>query len=115
MKKITTFFLLALALTASASEVKCICHGNIETFDKKIIKAGVSYFLWYEITGSKAKIRFAGREFDTEVATEISGTAWKGRWFRQMNDGIYFSFLPEEGGSIKFEFESDRWFSGNCK
>lgn len=114
MKKIAILFLLALALTASASEVKSICHGNIETFDKKIIKAGVSYLLWYEITGSKAKIRFAGREFDAEVATEISAKAWKGRWFRKMGDGIYFSFLPEEGGSIKFEFESDRWFSGNC-
>ena len=114
MKKIAICSLLWIAFAASASGVESTCQGNIETYDKKIIKAGVSYLLWYEVAGTKAKIRFAGREFESEVATSIGGTAWKGRWFRKISDATYFSFLPEEGGTIKFEFESDRWFSGNC-
>lgn len=95
----------------TASEVKSTCHGNIETFDKKIIQADVTYLLWYEVSGAKAKIRFAGREFDAFVEKLSSS---KGYWIKKIDDSIYFSFVPEEGGTIKFQFEPDRWFSGNC-
>lgn len=50
--------------TAGASENNRTCHGNIETFNRQIIQAGVSYKLSYEISGTKAKVRFASREFD---------------------------------------------------
>ncbi len=101
------------AAHASALNVKCL--GNIETFKREIINPSVSYNLWYDISGSTAKIRFAGREFESEVARSIDGRAWKGRWLRIINNEIYFSYLPDEGGTIKFEFSPDRWFSGNCK
>jgi hypothetical protein len=100
-----------LSSTAIASSLEVSCRGNIESFDKKIIQAGVAYSLWYEISGAKAKIRFAGREFDAVVE---KGTSWKGLWIKRIEDKEYFSFLPDEGGTVKFEFEPNRWFSGNC-
>lgn len=97
------------------------CLGNLETFDKKLIQAGVSYKLHYEISGTSARVQFAGREFDAQAE---KGTGWKGLWIKQMDGspigyipkegGTYFSYLPEEGGIIKFQFEPQKWFSGNC-
>lgn len=106
------FVSTALTGIALASEFDVTCRGNIETFDKKLIQAGVTYLLWYEVSGAKAKIRFAGREFDAAVER---GSSWKGRWIKKIEDKEYFSFLPDDGGTIKFEFEPNRWFSGNCK
>jgi hypothetical protein len=96
---------------ARASELEVTCRGNIETFDKKIVQADVVYLLRYDISGAKAKIRFVGREFDAVVE---KGASWKGRWIKKMEDSEYFSFLPDDGGTIKFQFEPNRWFSGNC-
>ena len=50
----TNKFLLAALLvvvtqTTVAEETIRSCQGNIETFDRKIEKAGVSYKLWYEL------------------------------------------------------------------
>ena len=107
----TALFCAVLNGIATASEFETTCRGNIESFDKKIIQAGVTYLLRYEISGTKAKIRFAGREFDAVVET---GNSWKGRWRTKGGDKDYFSFLPDDGGTIKFELEPNRWFSGNC-
>jgi hypothetical protein len=96
---------------AGASENDRTCYGNLETFNKQIIQAGVTYKLSYEISDEKVKVRFAGREFD---ALAESGKSWKGIWIKRMDEGIYFSFLPEDSGTIKFQFEPDRWYSGNC-
>ena len=96
---------------AGASENDRTCYGNLETFNKQIIQAGITYKLSYEISDEKAKVRFAGREFD---ALAESGKSWKGLWIKRMDEGIYFSFLPEDGGTIKFQLEPDRWYSGNC-
>lgn len=95
-----------------ASEFKTSCRGNIETGNREIIQAGVSYFLWYTISGTTSKIRFAGREIDAVVET---GNSWKGRWIKRFDDDVYFSFLPDEGGTIKYRFEPNRWYSGNCE
>jgi len=97
---------------ALASEFDATCRGNIETFDKKIIQPGVTYLLKYDVSGTKAKITFAGREFDAVVE---KGSSWEGRWIKNLEDKEYFSFLPDDGGAIKFEFEPNRWFSGNCQ
>lgn len=97
--------------TASASENSRTCNGNVETSNKQIIQAGVTYKLSYEISGTKGKVRFAGREID---ALAERGKSWKGLWIKKMDEDIYFSFLPEDGGTIKFQFEPDRWYSGNC-
>ena len=102
---------VTLASTGTASELEATCRGNIESFDKKIIQAGVTYLLRYEISDAKAKIKFAGREFDAVVER---GTSWKGHWIKKIEDEEYFSFLPNDGGTIKFQFEPNRWFSGNC-
>lgn len=99
-------------IAMASEEVKSTCRGNIETFDKKIIQTDVIYLLWYEISGPRAKIRFAGREFDALVEKMSSA---KGHWIKRIDDSIYFSFVPEEGGTIKFQFEPNRWFSGNCQ
>jgi hypothetical protein len=96
---------------ATASESGLTCHGNLETGNRQIIQAGVTYKLSYEISGVKAKVRFAGREFDALAET---GKSWKGIWIKRMGESIYFSFLPSDGGTIKFQFEPDRWYSGNC-
>ena len=107
--------LTAAALTVpAAAEVTYVtrtCQGNIETGSRQIAQTGVSYKLSYEISGSTAKIRFAGREFDAQVET---GKSWTGPWVKRMDNEIYFSYLPEDGGTIKFQFAPDRWYSGNC-
>ena len=94
-----------------ASDITRTCQGNIETYSRQIIQAGVSYKMSFEIFGSTAKIRFAGREFDAQVEM---GKSWLGPWIKRMDNEIYFSYLPEDGGTIKFEFAPDRWYSGNC-
>ena len=115
LKMIKTFvaitLLSATITTAFASENERTCQGNIETFMKKIIEAGVTYKLSYSISGAKVKVQFAGREFD---ALAEKGKSWKGLWIKRMDETIYFSFLPDEGGTIKFKFEPNLWYSGNC-
>ncbi|HBR69398.1 MAG TPA: hypothetical protein DEA55_08500 [Rhodospirillaceae bacterium] len=118
MKYKILFFLLLfsffpnLVLASERSFVISVCVGNIETFESQIIEAGVSYKIAYSILSDVAHIRFVGRDFDAAVDT---GGAWKGPWLKKMNEEKeYFSFLPEDGGTIKFMFSPDRWFSGNC-
>ncbi len=60
----------------------------------------------------KPKITFAGHDL---VALVDTGTSWKGRWIKQIEGNEYFSFLPDDGGTIKFQLEPNRWFSGNCQ
>ena len=120
MKTFSSFFLGVILFATSttsvfASAVTSTCRGNIETFDQKILTAGVTYLLWHQVTGNKAEIRFAGKEFVADVALATGGKAWKGRWLRNTDKPPYFSYLPDEGGTLKFEFENDRWFSGNCR
>jgi hypothetical protein len=102
---------LTASLAAATTEVQTSCKGNIETANRKIVHPGVSYFLWYSISGTAAKVRFVGRELDASVET---GSSWQGRWLKRVDDAVYFSFFPDEGGTIKFQFELDRWFIGNC-
>lgn len=97
--------------TAHAQFVERTCLGNLETFDRQIIKAGVSYKLSYSVSGASAKVRFAGREFEARAER---GSSWQGVWVKRMDDDIYFSFLPAEGGTIKFQFKPNEWYSGNC-
>ncbi len=73
------------------------------------INLGLEYVLNDEI----AHIVFNGKKFDAAVSKSSSG-AWKGLWIKAINNQVYFSFLPDDGGQIKFEFETDRWFSGKC-
>ena len=96
---------------AQAAFVDRTCLGNIETFDKKILQAGVTYKLSYAVSGASAEVRFAGREFNV---TAERGVSWKGVWLKRMDAEVYFSFLPDEGGTVKFQFEPNRWYSGNC-
>lgn len=112
LQYVTSLALFSIFIcTAGASESNLTCHGNIETFNKQIRQAGVTYKLSYKVSGTKATVRFAGREFD---ALAESGKSWKGLWIKRIDEGIYFSFMPEEGGTIKFQLEPDRWYSGNC-
>jgi hypothetical protein len=110
-------FFIALVLfttficQANAKENKKTCYGNIETYSKEIVQAGISYKLSYEIFDSKVKIRFAGHEFDAIVE---NGNSWKGLWITKMDNDIYFSYLPDDGGTIKFKFKENLWYSGNC-
>lgn len=108
---VPTMLWFVLCGMESSAERQLSCKGNIETSHKKLVQPGVEYSLWYHISGSSSQIRFAGREFDATVKT---GSSWKGQWIVRMDNEIYFSFMPDEGGSIKFEFESNRWYSGNC-
>ena len=108
----STFMFFNTAISAAyASENEHTCQGNLETFNRQIIKAGVTYKLSYSISGSKAQVQFAGREFD---ALAESGKSWKGLWIKRIDENIYFSFMPNEGGTIKFQFEPNLWYSGNC-
>ncbi|MFO0701892.1 MAG: hypothetical protein U0236_21970 [Nitrospira sp.] len=111
IKLIAAVLLVFSASVVNAGEVTRSCRGNIETGDRKIVKAGVEYKISYEVNGTAARVRFAGREFDARAE---KGTSWKGLWLRAMDNDIYFSYLPDEGGTIKLEFEPNRWFSGNC-
>ena len=95
---------LAVPSATEASDGTRTCHGNLETFTRQIIQAGVSYNMSYEIAGSTAKIRFAGREFDAQVRM---GKSWTGPWIMRIDNEIYFSYLPQDGGTIKFQFSAD--------
>ena len=109
-----TFLFVALAGTApavQAAPVQTLCRGNIETFDRKILHAGVDYWLWYDITGSNAVVNFAGREYK---ATADTGKTWSGPWLQHIKAGPYLSYLPSAGGTIRAELETGVWFSGNC-
>ncbi len=108
---ISIFLFTAAPVYAAATYEIRTCQGNLETYDKRIIKAAVQYKIGFKILDSTAKIRFAGREFDAIAET---GRSWDGVWMQKQDKDIYFSFLPTEGGTIKFRFEDDLWFSGNC-
>lgn len=114
LKELIFLALVPVALTSCKNEDKeqlVQCYGNIETSANKIIKAGVVYKLRYSITDANAQINFAGREF---TARAEKGNTHKGYWIKLINNDNYFSFLPEEGGTIKFQFEPNVWFSGSC-
>ncbi len=98
--------------TADASTIQTLCRGNIETLpDRKIVHAGVEYWLWYRLSGSKATVRIAGREFDAAVST---GAEWTDLRLQHLQDEPYLSFLPSDGGTIQVELEPGIVFSGNC-
>jgi hypothetical protein len=106
---------IATALTgriahAQAKDVKCF--GNTETGDKKVLQAGIQYLLWYRIEENTAKVRVAGRELSTKVDR---GSSWKGPWLKLNTEQEYFSFLPEEGGTLKFQLDKQTWYIGNCR
>lgn len=101
----------SLAFDAMAGQKELTCHGNIETFAQKLIQAGVIYKIVYVTSGNVSRIRFAGREFDAKAET---GKSWKGVWLKKIDDKMYFSLLAEDGGAIKFQFDENHWFSGNC-
>lgn len=97
---------------ANASTIQALCRGNIETLpDRKIVHAGVEYWLWYQLSGGKATVRIAGREFDATVST---GTAWPGLRLQHVKDEPSLYFLPSDGGTIQVELEPGVIFSGNC-
>lgn len=96
---------------AGAESVNLFCQGDIETRDKNVLEACVFYPLRYEITGSKANIRFAGKDF---VASVEKGTSRKNKSIKKIDKETSFSFLPDDGGKIQFQFDQDRWYSGNC-
>lgn len=97
---------------ANASTIQTLCRGNIETLpDRKIVHAGVEYWLWYQLSAGKATVRIAGREFNATVST---GAAWPGLRLQHVMDEPYLSFLPSDGGTIKVELEPGVIFSGNC-
>lgn len=97
---------------ANASTVQTLCRGNIETLpDRKIVHAGVEYWLWYQLSAGKATVRIAGREFDAAVST---GAGWPGLRLQHVEDDRSLSFLPSDGGTIKVELEPGVVFAGNC-
>jgi hypothetical protein len=110
------FFLFLIGISpflhANEKNTSVVCRGNIEAFDKSIIQAGVSYDLSYSLAKDSARVWFAGYEFDAFIE---EGKSWKGLWTKKTDNKFYFSFLPNEGGSIKFMLEPDKWFSGNCQ
>ena len=98
--------------TANASTIQTLCRGNIETLpDRKIVHAGVEYWLWYQLSAGKATVRIAGREFDATVST---GAEWQGLRLQNIVGDPDLSFLPSDGGTIKVELEPGVVFSGNC-
>jgi hypothetical protein len=99
------------AKPAQSSFINQTCNGNIETYNRKVLQAGVTYKLSYSVSGKDAEIRFAGREFKVSIER---GSSWLGLWLKRIDSEVYFSFLPDEGGTLKFEFEPNRWYSGNC-
>jgi hypothetical protein len=115
----SSYIFLAIALAnlwinpANANADKIMCYGNIEDGFKRIITPGISYKLSYIISGSNVRVQFAGHEFDANIDS-AGGKAWKGIWIRSSNEDIYFSYLPDEGGIIKFKYKDNNWYSGNC-
>jgi hypothetical protein len=88
-----------------------LCLGNHETGLEKIVETSVDYFLWYKFVGEKAKVRFAGREFEAKVSY---GQFYEGPWLQNHGDMETFSFLPGDGGTVTFQFNEELWFKGNC-
>lgn len=111
---ISKFFILVSVFLFGCSDAKykyAECIGNIETFDKKIIRNSVGYNISYLIDGKNSKIRIAGREID---ASASKGKTYNGYWLMNNTELSYLSYLPDDGGTIKFKLESDEWFVGVC-
>lgn len=103
--------LFIVSPSANAEQSKLLCYGNLETSQREIKHAGISYWLWYEISGEKANVRIAGREFS---ATSEQGSTFPGVWIKSIGKEHHFSFLPSDGGTTRAELEDNVWFSGNC-
>ena len=88
-----------------------LCLGNHEKGLENIVETNVNYFLWYKFVGEKAKVRFAGREFEAKVSYE---QMYDGPWLQNLGEMENFSFRPGDGGTIKFQLNDDLWFTGNC-
>jgi len=97
-------------LKAQVNEVECV--GNTETFDKNVVSPGTRYLLSYTLDGKRGSVKVAGREFSVAVDR---GTSWKGPWLKSITEKSYFSYLPEDGGTIKIQLDPKLWFSGNCR
>lgn len=109
---LTLAALLQLMISnAGAEAINLFCQGDIETKDKNVLEACVFYPLRYETTGSKANIRFAGKTF---VASIEQGKSRKSKAIKKIDNETYFSFLPDDGGKIRFQFDQDRWYTGSC-
>lgn len=105
--------LLAVAPQAQAEWTQRTCLGNIETEDRLITTPGVQYKVFYDIKGETGLVSFAGRTFPAKV--EYSESTWKGPWIKEFDrKSPYFSYLPDNGGEVRFEFSKDQWFAGNC-
>ncbi len=100
------------ACNANQGTEHYVCSGNIETSRLELLKPAVQYPLVVDWDKRIPKVYFAGREIEVEVST---GRTWHGPWLTNITaDGTYLSFLPNEGGTLKFSFEPDKWYSGNC-
>lgn len=112
MRRFVYFIFCLFLLACSNSKYNYAeCIGNIETFEKKIIKSSIAYNVSYLIDGGKSKIRIAGREID---ASASKGKTYNGYWLMNNSSHSYLSYLPDDGGTIKFKFENDEWFVGVC-
>ena len=96
-----------------AEIIKLECKGNIETFDLTLISANVTYSMFYKIDDLEATIWFADRKFVSEVRSS-SERAWRGNWLFVNEGNLYFSFLPEPIGEMRYMFEPNVWFAGRC-
>jgi len=108
------FFVLSVFLFAGCSYdgyKETECTGNIESFEKKVLRYGIDYKVSYLINGDFAKIRIAGREIDTKAT---KGKSFLGYWLLINEPNSYLSYLPSDGGTIKFKLENGEWFSGTC-
>jgi hypothetical protein len=65
----TLAFLLVATLGSGGARAEFVdrtCFGNLETFDRQIIKAGISYKLSYLMSGESAKVRFCRSRIERE-------------------------------------------------
>lgn len=116
-----TFVLASIFLVAGCNNPrfahiqKAQCHGNIETFDRRLIQADANYWISYKIYQNKATVWFAGREFEADIE-QNTANAWRGYWLfvNDIDENLYFSYLPQQGGEMRFMFEPTVWFSGSC-
>jgi hypothetical protein len=112
---VVAFFTVALAAEPQGKVAKqeiFSCTGNIETFDKKLLQPGVQYSLLLNWDSKPPTVTVAGRSLKIEPS--YNANMFKGPWFWNVIGKSYLSFLPDDGGILKLELESDVWYSGSC-
>ena len=101
--------------TLGETELELVCRGNLETFQRRVLRVGVVRNLKIVAAGNSARVMFDGQTFETTVERG----KYRGVWLKEKAGPVYFSYLPDDPAAVlKYARNDDPeepWFSGRCR